>query len=152
MGFSAHANGCSRIDTICHLPVSGSSRRKSCGRCRATHPRTQHRFGPARNLSGGCPSNAWDDPHAQMRSRRRLVTNGACTHGDGRLGGVGRKLLPIETETVMAGTQDTPSGPDLAQGVAFDQIADGAMLAGRVDGEAVLVVHRGDELFAVGAT
>jgi NADPH-dependent 2,4-dienoyl-CoA reductase/sulfur reductase-like enzyme/nitrite reductase/ring-hydroxylating ferredoxin subunit len=52
----------------------------------------------------------------------------------------------------MAGTQDTPSGPNLAQGVAFDKISDGAMLAGQVDGEAVLVVRRGDEIFAVGAT
>jgi NADPH-dependent 2,4-dienoyl-CoA reductase/sulfur reductase-like enzyme/nitrite reductase/ring-hydroxylating ferredoxin subunit len=52
----------------------------------------------------------------------------------------------------MAGTQDTPSGPDLAQGIALGQISDGAMLAGRVDGEAVLLVRRGDEIFAVGAT
>jgi apoptosis-inducing factor 3 len=52
----------------------------------------------------------------------------------------------------MAGTQDTPTGPDLAQGIAVDQIVDGRMLAGRVDGEAVLVVRRGEEIFAVGAT
>ena len=52
----------------------------------------------------------------------------------------------------MTGTQDTPSGPDLAQGLALDKIADGAMLAGRVDDEAVLVARRGEEIFAVGAT
>src|SRR3954452_18370868 len=89
-------------------------------------------------------------PH--MRSHRRWVTNGACTHKDGRPGGQGRTLLLIRTETVMAGTQDPPSGPDLTQGVAFDQIADGTMLAGQVDGEAVLMARRGDEIFAVGAT
>ena len=44
-----------------------------------------------------------------------------------------------------------PSGPDLAQGVALSDLADGAMLAGRVGGEAVLLVRRGAELFAVGA-
>src|SRR5215510_15039055 len=42
-------------------------------------------------------------------------------------------------------------GPDLAQGVALTDIADGGMLLGQVAGEAVLLARRGQELFAIGA-
>ena len=42
-------------------------------------------------------------------------------------------------------------GPDLAQGVAVESIADGAMLAGHVGDEAVLLARRGDGFFAVDA-
>src|ERR1043165_752533 len=52
----------------------------------------------------------------------------------------------------MAAEQSKPQGPDLAQGVSLDQLADGGMLAGRVGDEAVLLARRGDELFAIGAT
>jgi 3-phenylpropionate/trans-cinnamate dioxygenase ferredoxin reductase subunit len=44
-----------------------------------------------------------------------------------------------------------PSGPDLSQGVALSDLADGAMLEGHVGKEAVLLVRRGSDLFAVGA-
>jgi NADPH-dependent 2,4-dienoyl-CoA reductase/sulfur reductase-like enzyme/nitrite reductase/ring-hydroxylating ferredoxin subunit len=44
-----------------------------------------------------------------------------------------------------------PVGPDLAQGVALDQLPDGAMLVGHAGGEQVLLARRGDEIFAVGA-
>jgi NADPH-dependent 2,4-dienoyl-CoA reductase/sulfur reductase-like enzyme/nitrite reductase/ring-hydroxylating ferredoxin subunit len=44
------------------------------------------------------------------------------------------------------------SGPDLAAGVALDQLPDGGRLLGHSGGEAVLVVRRGEEIFAVGAT
>jgi NADPH-dependent 2,4-dienoyl-CoA reductase/sulfur reductase-like enzyme/nitrite reductase/ring-hydroxylating ferredoxin subunit len=43
------------------------------------------------------------------------------------------------------------SGPDLAKGVAISSVADGAMLLGHAYGEPVLLVRRGDELFAIGA-
>ncbi|MCC6194387.1 MAG: FAD-dependent oxidoreductase [Burkholderiales bacterium] len=43
------------------------------------------------------------------------------------------------------------TGPDLAQGVALDQFADGAMLAGHVGEDAVLLARRGDEFFAIDA-
>lgn len=43
-------------------------------------------------------------------------------------------------------------GPDLANGVAIADVADGAMIAGHFDGEAVLLVRRGDEFFAIGGT
>jgi NADPH-dependent 2,4-dienoyl-CoA reductase/sulfur reductase-like enzyme/nitrite reductase/ring-hydroxylating ferredoxin subunit len=51
----------------------------------------------------------------------------------------------------MSEDAKTPSGPDLAAGIALDDIADGAMLQGHVAGEAVLLARRGPELFAVGA-
>jgi NADPH-dependent 2,4-dienoyl-CoA reductase/sulfur reductase-like enzyme/nitrite reductase/ring-hydroxylating ferredoxin subunit len=43
------------------------------------------------------------------------------------------------------------SGPDLTQGVELSTIPDGAMLLGHALGEPVLLVRRGDELFAIGA-
>lgn len=52
----------------------------------------------------------------------------------------------------MGTAQTNPDGPDLAQGVPVDRLADGGMLAGHVGEEPVLVVRRGDDLFAVGAT
>jgi NADPH-dependent 2,4-dienoyl-CoA reductase/sulfur reductase-like enzyme/nitrite reductase/ring-hydroxylating ferredoxin subunit len=45
-----------------------------------------------------------------------------------------------------------PSGPDLAAGVAIGAIPDGGVLSGRVGADAVLLVRRGDEVFAIGAT
>jgi NADPH-dependent 2,4-dienoyl-CoA reductase/sulfur reductase-like enzyme/nitrite reductase/ring-hydroxylating ferredoxin subunit len=44
------------------------------------------------------------------------------------------------------------SGPDLAKGVALSDVADGAMLLGHAEGEAVLLARRGNEAFAIGAT
>jgi NADPH-dependent 2,4-dienoyl-CoA reductase/sulfur reductase-like enzyme/nitrite reductase/ring-hydroxylating ferredoxin subunit len=52
----------------------------------------------------------------------------------------------------MAAEPDGPTGPDLKQGVAAADVPDGGMLAGQVDGEAVLLVRRGDSWFAVGAS
>ncbi|MCG0583671.1 Rieske 2Fe-2S domain-containing protein, partial [Burkholderia cenocepacia] len=46
---------------------------------------------------------------------------------------------------------DASSRPDLTQGGALDDLADGAMIEGHVGDAAVLLVRRGDELFAVGA-
>jgi NADPH-dependent 2,4-dienoyl-CoA reductase/sulfur reductase-like enzyme/nitrite reductase/ring-hydroxylating ferredoxin subunit len=45
----------------------------------------------------------------------------------------------------------TPTGPDLRQGIAFGDLADGGMLAGHVDGEPVLLARRGEDVFAIGA-
>jgi len=44
------------------------------------------------------------------------------------------------------------TGPDLTQGVAISELKDGAPVAGQAFGNAVLIVRRGDEVFAVGAT
>ncbi|MBR8511570.1 FAD-dependent oxidoreductase [Burkholderia cenocepacia] len=46
---------------------------------------------------------------------------------------------------------DASSRPDLMQGIALDDLADGAMIEGHVGDAAVLLVRRADELFAVGA-
>ncbi len=51
----------------------------------------------------------------------------------------------------MAEEQAQPSGPDLALGVPASELPDGAKLAGHVGEEAVLLVCRGAEVFAVGA-
>jgi NADPH-dependent 2,4-dienoyl-CoA reductase/sulfur reductase-like enzyme/nitrite reductase/ring-hydroxylating ferredoxin subunit len=50
-------------------------------------------------------------------------------------------------------TQDTtPAGPDFSEGVALSSLADGVPLAGHVKGEAAMLVRRGAEVRAVGAT
>lgn len=52
----------------------------------------------------------------------------------------------------MSTDDATPDpGPDLAQGIATDALADGAMLAGHVGAEPVLLARRGDEFLAIGA-
>ena len=52
----------------------------------------------------------------------------------------------------MAEQDAKPSGPDLSQGVAFTDLADGGMLLGHVGDEQVLLARTGAELFAVGAS
>ena len=47
--------------------------------------------------------------------------------------------------------EQTPQGPDLAQGIPLTDLVDSGMLVGHCGGEEVLVVRRGDEIFAVGA-
>jgi NADPH-dependent 2,4-dienoyl-CoA reductase/sulfur reductase-like enzyme/nitrite reductase/ring-hydroxylating ferredoxin subunit len=47
---------------------------------------------------------------------------------------------------------DTLSGPDLAKGIAVSELVDGSMLLGHAGSEAVLLVRRGDEFFAIGGT
>lgn len=44
------------------------------------------------------------------------------------------------------------SGPDLGQGIGAADLADGSTLLGHAGGEPVLLVRRGREVFAVGAT
>ncbi len=51
----------------------------------------------------------------------------------------------------MAQDDKKPSGPDLAQGIASSDLAEGKMLAGHVGGDEVLVVRQGGRIFAVGA-
>ena len=45
----------------------------------------------------------------------------------------------------------TPTGPDLGAGIAAGSLIDGGMIAGHVGDEDILLVRRGDEMFAVGA-
>jgi NADPH-dependent 2,4-dienoyl-CoA reductase/sulfur reductase-like enzyme/nitrite reductase/ring-hydroxylating ferredoxin subunit len=51
----------------------------------------------------------------------------------------------------MAEQDAKPSGPDLSQGVAFTDLADGALLLGHVGDEQVVLARHGAEVFAVGA-
>ena len=51
----------------------------------------------------------------------------------------------------MSGQETKLEGPDLVQGVAVSGLADGAMLLGHAQGEPVILVRRGEELFAIGA-
>ena len=51
----------------------------------------------------------------------------------------------------MSGDDEGPVGPDLAAGVPSGDVAEGAMLAGHVGDDAVLVARVGGELFAIGA-
>jgi NADPH-dependent 2,4-dienoyl-CoA reductase/sulfur reductase-like enzyme/nitrite reductase/ring-hydroxylating ferredoxin subunit len=44
------------------------------------------------------------------------------------------------------------SGPDFAQGVSLSDFADGSMVQGYVNGEAILVARRGDAYVAIGAS
>jgi NADPH-dependent 2,4-dienoyl-CoA reductase/sulfur reductase-like enzyme/nitrite reductase/ring-hydroxylating ferredoxin subunit len=52
----------------------------------------------------------------------------------------------------MGSDQAQPSGPDLTQGVAFAALKEAVPLLGQVRGEAVMLVRRGQEVFAVSAT
>jgi apoptosis-inducing factor 3 len=52
----------------------------------------------------------------------------------------------------MSDAKTELEGPDLARGVALATLADGAMRLGHVQGEPVVLVRRGAELFAIGAT
>ena len=47
--------------------------------------------------------------------------------------------------------QEQLQGLDFSRGVELSTIADGAMLTGHVDGQAIVLVRRGEELFALGA-
>ena len=52
----------------------------------------------------------------------------------------------------MSADEQGPTGPDLKQGIPAGDVQDGGMLAGHVNGEAVLLARRGPEWFAIGAT
>ena len=51
----------------------------------------------------------------------------------------------------MGSNSQQLTGPDLKEGIAVSSLADGSMLLGHADGEAVLLARRGAELFAIGA-
>ena len=51
----------------------------------------------------------------------------------------------------MAEENSAPPGPDLEQGIALAELADGGMLVGHVGGSAVLLARRGSDIFAVDA-
>jgi NADPH-dependent 2,4-dienoyl-CoA reductase/sulfur reductase-like enzyme/nitrite reductase/ring-hydroxylating ferredoxin subunit len=51
----------------------------------------------------------------------------------------------------MAEAATELSGPDLAQGIALADLTDGGKLAGHAGGKPILLVRRGNEIFAIGA-
>jgi NADPH-dependent 2,4-dienoyl-CoA reductase/sulfur reductase-like enzyme/nitrite reductase/ring-hydroxylating ferredoxin subunit len=51
----------------------------------------------------------------------------------------------------MSNDSSPATGPDLTQGVASEALADGGMMLGHVGEEAVLLVRRGNEFFAIDA-
>ena len=52
----------------------------------------------------------------------------------------------------MAEDQAKPSGPDITQGISLNEVPDGGMLVGHVGDDEVLLVRRGTNVFAVGAS
>jgi len=52
----------------------------------------------------------------------------------------------------MSAETSKPSGPDLAQGIPLDELADGGMIGGHVGDDPVLLARRGDEFFAIGSS
>ena len=52
----------------------------------------------------------------------------------------------------MSGQPAIPTGPDLSAGTSIDTLAEGVPLLGHVDGAPVILVRRGSEVFAIGAT
>jgi NADPH-dependent 2,4-dienoyl-CoA reductase/sulfur reductase-like enzyme/nitrite reductase/ring-hydroxylating ferredoxin subunit len=52
----------------------------------------------------------------------------------------------------MSNAPSEPPGPNLAEGMQLSQLGDGGTVLGHVGDEAVLVVRRGGEVFAIGAT
>ena len=51
----------------------------------------------------------------------------------------------------MSEDRSSPSGPNLTQGIALAELADGGKMVGHVGDEPVLLVRRGTRVFAVGA-
>lgn len=51
----------------------------------------------------------------------------------------------------MGGSATELTGPDFGAGITIDAIPEGAMQLGHADGEAILLVRKGGEFFAVGA-
>ena len=52
----------------------------------------------------------------------------------------------------MGGTNTELTGPDFGKGVKAADVPEGAPLLGHADGEAVVLVRKGNDAFAVGAT
>jgi apoptosis-inducing factor 3 len=53
-------------------------------------------------------------------------------------------------EQAMTEGTSAPNGPDLSRGLDVAQLADNAMVVGHVGPDAVLLVRRGEEIFAIG--
>src|SRR5688572_21653702 len=56
------------------------------------------------------------------------------------------------TSDATAESTQATTGPDLQQGILMSALADGGMISGHVGEDAVLLVRKGDEFFALDAT
>ncbi len=61
-------------------------------------------------------------------------------------------LICSRCEVIMSGEPAELTGPNLAEGVDIGELVEGKALLGQAHGESVIVVRRGSEFFAVGAT
>lgn len=61
------------------------------------------------------------------------------------------KTNASETEQTLSTEPTSTTGPDLALGLRVADLVDGQMLTGHVGEDAVLLVRRGDQFFAIGA-
>src|SRR3989442_1501943 len=52
----------------------------------------------------------------------------------------------------MSAELRSPEGPDLSAGVPVDSLVDGVPVRGHVHGESVMIVRRGEDVWAIGAT
>src|SRR5690349_926202 len=52
----------------------------------------------------------------------------------------------------MGGEAQELKGPDLSSGIPLSDLADGTILLGHADGEALILARRGADVFAIGAT
>jgi apoptosis-inducing factor 3 len=52
----------------------------------------------------------------------------------------------------MSEAEESANGPDFRQGIVAAELADGAMLLGHVGEAPALLVRRGPDLLAIGAT
>src|SRR4249919_2252751 len=63
-----------------------------------------------------------------------------------------RRRATHSGEILMAQSDQAPSGPDLAKGVPVSSLPASGILAGHVDGTAVLLSRQGDDVCAVSGT
>src|SRR5512144_3382080 len=102
---------------------------------------------------------AWRTPRRALHRRGLTLRRRFAYAAFRRRGGARAHLpsadirsAPTRRENDMTESTSPPSGPDLALGIATDTLADGAMLAGRVGDDTVLLARRGSEFFAIGAS
>ena len=84
-------------------------------------------------------------PHVKTGRDQHLPPLGWYPGGGADWHDISLKKIRMSEETAKL------SGPDLTQGVELSTVPDGTMLLGHALGEPVLLVRRGDELFAIGA-
>src|SRR6202051_1942968 len=60
--------------------------------------------------------------------------------------------MAANQDTTQLPSPDPKAVPDLKAGIDFESLAENSPLLGHVDGEAVILVRRGQQVFAIGAT